>query len=71
MLSAEEYRAVFEASPDGIMVVDEKGIVRDLNPHLIRGVTPPGELYGVRVPVGGTPQVMAYMAQGLTAAAAD
>lgn len=47
------------------------GIVRDLNPHLIRGVTPPGELYGVRVPVGGTPQVMAYMAQGLTAASAD
>jgi membrane-bound lytic murein transglycosylase D len=46
------------------------GIVRDLNPHLIRGVTPPGELYGVRVPVGGTPQVMAYMAQGLTAARA-
>jgi len=47
------------------------GIVRDLNPHLIRGVTPPGELYGVRVPVGGTPQVMAYMSQGLTAASAD
>jgi len=47
------------------------GIVRDLNPHLIRGVTPPGELYGVRVPVGGSPQVMAYMAQGLGAARAD
>jgi membrane-bound lytic murein transglycosylase D len=43
--------------------VDEQ-IVRDLNPHLIRGLTPPGEIYGVRVPVGGTPMVMAYMAQG-------
>jgi membrane-bound lytic murein transglycosylase D len=43
--------------------VDED-IVRDLNPHLVRGVTPPGELYGVRVPIGGIPMVMAYMAQG-------
>ncbi len=31
MLSAEDYRAVFEASPDGIMVVDEEGVIRDLN----------------------------------------
>ena len=34
MLSAEEYRAVFEASPDGIMVVDDEGVVRDLNPQV-------------------------------------
>jgi PAS domain S-box-containing protein len=34
VLSADEYRAVFEASPDGIMVVDDEGIVRDLNPHV-------------------------------------
>lgn len=40
------------------------GMLKDLNPHLIRGVTPPGEIYGVRVPVGSTPTVMAYMAQG-------
>jgi membrane-bound lytic murein transglycosylase D len=26
--------------------------LRALNPHLIRGMTPPGEIYGVRVPVG-------------------
>lgn len=32
MLSAEEYRAVFESAPDGIMVVDRQGVVRDLNP---------------------------------------
>ena len=42
--------------------VDE-AIVRDLNPHLIRGLTPPGEMYGVRVPVGGIAMVMAYMAE--------
>ena len=34
MLSADEYRAVFEASPDGIMVVDEEGVVRDVNPQV-------------------------------------
>jgi membrane-bound lytic murein transglycosylase D len=39
-------------------------ILRDLNPHLIRGVTPPAEIYGVRVPLGGVSMVMAYMAQG-------
>jgi PAS domain S-box-containing protein len=32
VLSAEEYRAVFESAPDGIMVVDREGVVRDLNP---------------------------------------
>jgi PAS domain S-box-containing protein len=34
VLSAEEYRAVFEASPDGIMVVDGEGVIRDLNPQV-------------------------------------
>lgn len=32
MLNAEEYRAVFETAPDGIMVVSGDGVVRDLNP---------------------------------------
>lgn len=34
MLSADEYRAVFEASPDGVMVVEEDGVIRDLNPQV-------------------------------------
>lgn len=49
----------------------DMGIIRDLNPHLVRGVTPPGEMYGVRVPIGGIPRVMAYMAQGPSAVRAD
>jgi len=32
VLNAEEYRAVFEAAPDGIMVVGQEGVVRDVNP---------------------------------------
>ncbi|MFQ5538220.1 MAG: lytic transglycosylase domain-containing protein [Gemmatimonadota bacterium] len=32
--------------------------VRELNPHLLRGVTPPGEAYPVRVPVGEGPRVV-------------
>jgi membrane-bound lytic murein transglycosylase D len=31
--------------------VDEEAL-RALNPHLLRGVTPPNEIYGVRIPVG-------------------
>lgn len=27
-------------------------VVRELNPHLISGVTPPNEMYGVRIPLG-------------------
>ena len=33
MLSAEEYRAIFEAFPDGCLVVDSEGRIRDLNPQ--------------------------------------
>jgi len=32
VLNAEEYRAVFESAPDGILIVDPDGVVRDLNP---------------------------------------
>lgn len=35
--------------------------IRDLNPHLLRGVTPPGEPFGIRVPVGTSPQVVASL----------
>ena len=34
MLSADEYRAIFEAAPDGIVVVNHDGIIRDVNPQM-------------------------------------
>jgi len=37
-------------------------VIRDLNPHLIRGVTPPDEAYGVRIPVGGSRAVVDALA---------
>lgn len=39
-------------------------LIRDLNPHLVRGVTPPGGSYGLRVPVGRTAQVVASIGGG-------
>ena len=50
--------------------LDER-LLRDLNPHLVRGVTPPGETYGVRVPVGDAPRVVAALNQGLRTRRAD
>ena len=47
------------------------GALRYLNPHLVLGITPPGELYGVRVPVGGSPTVVASMAGRSTSRRAD
>ncbi|MEQ9570405.1 MAG: hypothetical protein RLN75_09470, partial [Longimicrobiales bacterium] len=38
--------------------------LRDLNPHLIRGVTPPGGSYGLRVPEGDVAQVVASIGGG-------
>lgn len=37
------------------------GLIRDLNPHLVRDVTPPGTSYGVRVPPGRAAQVVASL----------
>ncbi|HKJ02187.1 MAG TPA: lytic transglycosylase domain-containing protein [Longimicrobiales bacterium] len=34
-------------------------VLRNLNPHLIQGVTPPDETYPIRVPVGLSPDVVA------------
>lgn len=34
-------------------------VLRNLNPHLIQGVTPPDETYPIRVPVGLSPAVVA------------
>ncbi len=44
-------------------------LLRDLNPHLIRGATPPGGSYGLRVPVGRTAQVVASIGGGRWASA--
>ena len=49
----------------------DPSILRDLNPHLTRGITPPGEIYGVRVPVGRGAVVVAVMASTLAARRAD
>jgi membrane-bound lytic murein transglycosylase D len=35
--------------------------IRELNPHLIRGVTPPGSLFPLRVPPGQSSQLVASM----------
>ncbi len=45
--------------------------LRALNPHLIQGMTPPGEVYGVRVPVGGTRAVVMAMAPSAGVRRAD
>jgi membrane-bound lytic murein transglycosylase D len=46
-------------------VADEVGIqlaqLKELNPHLLKGVTPPGSSYALRVPVGRTAEVMAAL----------
>lgn len=34
MLTAEEYRAVFESSPDGVLVICRHGKIRDVNPQV-------------------------------------
>ena len=36
--------------------------MRELNPQLIRGLTPPGAMYPLRVPVGQAYQAMAALA---------
>jgi peptidoglycan lytic transglycosylase D len=42
-----------------------------LNPHLMRGVTPPDEIYGVRIPVGGSATVVNDSARTLPVRRAD
>jgi PAS domain S-box-containing protein len=34
VLSADEYRAVFDGAPDGILVVGTDGVIRDVNPQV-------------------------------------
>lgn len=40
----------------------DRRILADLNPHLTKGITPPNEIYGVRVPVGEGAAVVAELA---------
>ncbi|WP_420461644.1 PAS domain S-box protein [Candidatus Palauibacter sp.] len=35
VLTDRDYRAVFEASPDAMLIVDANGVIRDLNPQAI------------------------------------
>ena len=35
LLSDKDYRAVFEASPDAMLIVDSEGVIRDLNPRAL------------------------------------
>ena len=35
LLSNRDYRAVFEASPDAMLIVDPGGLIRDLNPQAL------------------------------------
>ncbi len=41
----------------------EANVLWTLNPHLVRGVTPPGEIYGVRVPVGTSVSTVMAMSE--------
>lgn len=73
---AYEYDMVFVPGSTSLesvaetLAVDEQ-VLRDLNPHLIRGVTPPRELYGVRVPKGRSSTVMASLVQRSSQPRAD
>ena len=52
--------------------VDADGrLLRNLNPHLTRGVTPPNEIFPVRVPVGASPMVVASLGRGAGRSADD
>ena len=61
-----EYDNVFVPGLTPLRVVAEAldvdvGLLSDLNPQLLRGVTPPDEIYGVRVPVGRSATVVMHM----------
>ena len=75
---AEPYRYDQVFVPGGTTLVRvasaldvEVTVLRNLNPHLVLGVTPPGEIYGVRVPVGGSPLVVASLGRGSSSRRAD
>jgi len=53
------------------IVGTETRVIRNLNPHLIQGVTPPNETYPVRVPVGTAGKVVAVLGKGRAIRRAD
>jgi membrane-bound lytic murein transglycosylase D len=53
------------------IVGTEPGVIRNLNPHLIQGVTPPNETYPVRVPVGTAGKVVAVLGKSRALRKAD
>jgi len=40
-------------------------LIRELNPHLIRGVTPPGRSFPVRIPLGESQRLVVSLAPGM------
>ena len=60
-------------APSPTPVGTDVHVLRRLNPQLIRDVTPPREIYGVRIPVGGGARVVEALARrvGTTAQRAD
>lgn len=76
--SAETYRYETVFVPGGTSlwkVADVLGVqmweLRNLNPHLLQAITPPGQIYGVRVPVGGSSLVVASIARETAVRRAD
>ena len=55
---ARALRDAFDQIQQGQVELSE---LRDLNPHLVRGATPPGSSYGLRVPKGSAQMVIAAL----------
>jgi membrane-bound lytic murein transglycosylase D len=61
-----DYDRVWVPGNTGLLTVAraldiESAVVRELNPHLVRGATPPGGPYPLRVPSGSTSLVIAAL----------
>jgi membrane-bound lytic murein transglycosylase D len=75
-VSPYEYELVYVPGGTRLPVVARSldvhaDVLRDLNPHLIRDVTPPDEMYALRVPAGHGAAVVAFHGRGWSAPTAD